>query len=491
MAEKLLSKSKYMNGRQCLKYLWTAVHDPDKIAQPDVGTQQRFDAGYAIGELAKSLFPNGINIPTNGGFMEGISQTEQLLLKRVPLFEAAILTGRLYARVDILKPANSSEWDIIEVKSAASVKPEHIQDVAFQRFCLQRAGLAVNRCFLMCVNTQYVKEGDLDPAALFLTQDITESVMAESQGLAARVEGMLEIMDTQRSPDVPIGSQCNNPYSCPVQDYCWAFLPERHVFTLYSDSAREKASDLLSHGILAVADIPESYPLTEKQQIQREAIIADQPYLYKHGINSFLSTLHYPLHFLDFETFDTAIPLFNGTRPYQRIPFQFSLHIQKHTPSDPKHFSFLAEGTEDPRPAFLVELRKMLGSKGSIIVYNQSFEEGVLREMALAFPEYDEWVNNTCSRMVDLWRPFKNFYYYHPAQDGSGSLKSVLPALTGMGYSDLHISEGQMASVEYFRVTYGNASEEDRQSVKENLLKYCGRDTEGMVWIIEKLRALM
>jgi hypothetical protein len=491
MAEKLLSKSKYMNGRQCLKYLWTAIHEPDKMAQPDAGTQQRFDSGYAIGEMAKSLFPNGINIPTNGGFMEGIRQTTELLAKRVPLFEAAILADRLYARVDILKPANNDGWDIIEVKSAASVKSEHIQDVAFQRFCLQQAGLAVNRCFLMCVNTQYVRDGDLDPAALFLTQDITENVIAESQGLHDRIENMLEIMAAQRSPDVPIGSQCNNPYPCPVQDSCWAFLPEHPVFTLYSDSAKEKASDLLRQGILAIADIPESYPLTEKQQIQREAILGDQPYIYKHGINSFLSALHYPLYFLDFETFDTAIPLFNGTRPYQRIPFQFSLHVQKNASSDPKHFSFLAEGTEDPRPAFLAELRKMLGSKGSIIVYNQSFEEGVLRELAIAFPEYDEWVNNTSSRMADLWRPFKNFYYYHSLQNGSGSLKSVLPALTGMGYSDLGISGGQTASIEYFRVTYGNASEEDRRNVRENLLKYCGRDTEGMVWIVEKLLTLM
>jgi hypothetical protein len=270
---------------------------------------------------------------------------------------------------------------------------------------------------------------------------------------------------------------------------CWEGLPEHSVFTLYYGG--KKSHELYGRGVLGITDIPASYKLNDKQRIQCACVLSGQPYVDAASIKQFLSSLHYPLYFLDFETINPAVPLFDGTRPYQQTPFQFSLHVQKRSASDPKHFSFLADGTGDPRPAFLAELRRTVDSKGSIIVYNQAFEEGVLRELADAFPEYSEWVNNTCSRMVDLWRPFKNFYYYHPAKDGSGSLKSVLPALTGMGYSDLGIYDGQTASLEYFRVTYGNASEEDQLSVRENLEKYCGRDTEGMVWIVEKLLTLV
>jgi len=205
MAEKILSKSRYMNGLQCIKYLWTAVHEYEKISPPDAGTRQRFDAGNAVGQLARTLFPAGIAIDVNSGFMEGIRQTEALLSKRVPLFEAAIMSGRLYARVDILNPVNYDEWDIIEVKSAASVKSEHISDVAFQRYCLQKAGLKINKCYLMFINTQYVKNGDIDVNSLFVEQDITDSINQESEDMRNRIDSMLAVIDTHRSPEVQIG----------------------------------------------------------------------------------------------------------------------------------------------------------------------------------------------------------------------------------------------------------------------------------------------
>jgi hypothetical protein len=182
--------------------------------------------------------------------------------------------------------------------------------------------------------------------------------------------------------------------------------------------------------------------------------------------------------------------LFDGVRPYQNIPFQFSVHVVKNEQSPPAHYSFLASSTDDPRPALLTELQKVLGDSGSIIAYNKGFEEGILRDLAEAFPEYNDWIDQVCGRLVDLLVPFRNFDYYHPAQKGSASLKAVLPAITGRGYEDLDISDGQLASITFLAATYGDMPKEEKGKVMSDLEEYCGRDTEGMIWIVERLREL-
>ena len=190
---------------------------------------------------------------------------------------------------------------------------------------------------------------------------------------------------------------------------------------------------------------------------------------------------------MDFETINPAVPLFDGTRPYQNIPFQFSVHVVRGANSNPEHYSFVAEGTQDPRPRLLGELQKILGDAGSIITYNKGFEEGILKDLGKAFPECEDWVNQILSRMVDLLAPFRNFDYYHPNQKGSASLKAVLPAVTGQGYKELDIADGQLASLLFEKVTYGEVSDEERNKVRADLEKYCALDTEGMIWIVERL----
>jgi len=177
-------------------------------------------------------------------------------------------------------------------------------------------------------------------------------------------------------------------------------------------------------------------------------------------------------------------------RPYQTIPFQFSLHIVENDESEAIHLEFLAEGTEDPRVQLLDELKKSLGSEGSIVAYNSGFEEGVLKELVEAFPEYTEWFEGILERIVDLLKPFTNFHYYHASQKATASLKKVLPAITGRGYENMGIGAGMDASIAYENVTYGNATEEERSRVRADLTKYCALDTEGMIWIVDRLREI-
>ena len=487
MPNRLLSKSKYLNGLQCPKYLWIACNEPERIPEPDMATQYIFDQGHLVGELAKKLFADGIDVPAES-FMGNIALTKDLLQQRRPLFEAGMLFGRIYSRLDILNPVNEDEWDIIEVKSAASVKDINLHDVSFQKVCCEQSGLRVRRCFLCYINTQYVRNGEVDPQELFTVQDITDEVAITSEGIGDRIDSMLEVISSPVCPEADIGPHCRNPYECRLTD-CWEGVPEQSVFTLYYGGG--KAHELYRAGVIDIAGIPDGYGLSGKQDIQRACVISGQPHVDAAALRQFLSCLRHPLHFLDFETIGTAVPLFDGVRPYQNIPFQFSLHVQAAPGAEAKHYWHLADGPQDPRPELLTRLHEAIGDRGSIVVYNQSFEQGVLRDLGAAFASYRDWTEAVIGRMVDLIVPFRRFHYYHPLQRGSASLKSVLPAVTGRTYDGLAIAEGTEASLRYLSITYGDVSDEERLRTREELLVYCGLDTEGMVEIVTALRSLV
>ncbi len=480
---KLLSKTKYLTGLQCPRLIWIEIHEPEKIPETDPVTQYIFAQGHLVGELAKKLFPGGIDISTED-FMGNISSTIDLLEERKPLFEAGILAGNLYSRVDILSPAGEEGWDIVEVKSSTSVKDVHINDVAYQRYCCSQSGLNIKKCYLALINNQYVKDGEIDPEGLFNVHDVTDQVEEASVGIQDRINGILEVINQETCPEMIIGPHCRDPYECPLTD-CWDHLPEHNIFTLYYGG--KKSFEIYNSGIVTVREISDNYKLNGKQRIQQACVTSGEPHVDRQAIQAFLSSLEHPLYYLDFETINPAVPLFDGTRPYKHTPFQLSLDVVKDEYSQPEHFSFLTHNTDDPRPALLSELQKTLGNFGSIIVYNKGFEEGILRDLAPAFPEYGDWIEQVCSRLVDLLAPFRNFDYYHPAQKGSASLKAVLPAITGRGYEDLDINDGQLASISFLSATFGDMPEDERVKVMSDLEQYCGRDTEGMIWIMEKL----
>ncbi len=438
MKRRLLSKSKYLNGLQCHKYIWLLFNDPRKVSQPDSSTQYLFDEGHRVGELAKRLFPKGIDIPSDD-FISNLNQTKELLREKRPLFEPGFYVDGYFSRLDILYPVGNSIWDIYEVKASTSVKDVNIQDVSFQRYCAQKAGLTIRKCFLIHINNQYVKSGAIDPEGFFTLEDITEDVSAVAGGVADKSEEMWEVIASSTCPDIGVGPQCNDPYPCPVR-WCWDSLPDNDIFELYRGG--KKCFDMFEKGVRFIKEIPTTIKLSATQQIQQSCGISGEPYLDTAALRKFIDSLKYPLYYLDFETFSPIIPIYEGTRPYQRIPFQFSLHIVEYEGTEHIHRGFLADGTGDPRPMLLKMLRESLGEKGNIIVYNQSFEKGVLKELGEVYPEHSAWIADICNRVVDLYTPFRNFNYYHPTQKGNTSIKKVLPALTGKGYSGLEIANG-------------------------------------------------
>jgi hypothetical protein len=481
-----LSKSKFLNGMQCHKLLWHAYNAADKIPPPDAQTQAVFDQGHEIGSLAKTLFPDGIEI---GGRVSDLDETLRLtkhaLRLRKPLFEAAFASEGGYCRVDILVPRGIGDWDIVEVKSTTSVKEIHLHDLAFQCWVLAKAGLRIKARRLMHINKNYVREGPVDPQKLFLTEDVTTQVRELVRGVEGKVADQFKVIRQTGCPEIKIGPHCDDPYTCPLHNLCWSFLPPDNVLSLYRGA--RKGFRLLAEGITGLKDIPEGYRLTDNQLIQRRVAISGQPHVCKAEIRTFLRQLEYPVSYLDFETFGTAIPLFDHTRPYVQLPFQFSLHIVESPRSQPKHQMFLADGRADPRGEFLERLRECLPETGSIVVYNAWFELSRLRECCRLHRAHLPWLSGVEPRLVDLLKPFKAFDYYGPGQDGSASMKGVLPALTGRSYDHLAIQEGGAASREFLRVTFGEVAEQERQRVRRDLEAYCGQDTEGMIWIVSAL----
>ena len=483
-----LSKSKYINGLQCLKLLWISVNDTTRLPAYDAATQHVFDQGHMIGELAQQLYPAGIKLETEN-IGTNLKETTASLKLRKPLFEAAFSGNRLYCRVDILNPSGGEAWDIVEVKSTNDVKDEQLYDVSFQRHCCQLNGVKINRCHIMHLNREYIKQGDIDPQQLFVTEDVTERLVKFADGQEERIENMLAVIDSDDCPDEAVGRHCNDPYTCLLQEECWKHLPAYNVMTLFS--GKKLGEDLLAKGILDISNIPEEIKLNDKQQIQKDCVICGQPHIDSAEIKIFLKGLKYPLYFMDFETFATAIPIYDGTSPYQNIPFQFSLHVITKPGAMVEHYEFLAKDKDDPRPAFLAELKQDIGPKGSILVYYAAFEKSRLKELAKAFPEYREWIDGIIERIIDLNVPFKDFSYYHPQQLGSSSLKHVLPALTSLSYDDLEIGEGTTASLKFMEAAFGNISDAERQKIHVDLLTYCGQDTGGMIDILKKLQELV
>jgi len=506
-----LSKSKYLNGLQCPKLIWVLYNDKAKVPPYDASTLAIFDQGHEVGHLAKSLFPGGIEIEGDPWkYAMLLDRTREALKKRAPLYEAAVSFGNGFARTDILNPVEDCSWDLIEVKSSTEVKQVHLDDLALQKYVVEGSGLRVRKCFLMHINADYVRQGEIEVKKLFTLADVTDQVAAISPCVAPNLAELAQIIKQKQMPDIAIGLQCDDPYTCILQEICWAFLPEDNPLTL-SGFKKEKAFELIHQGILKIVDVSETTDLNGKQTIQREALRTGNRHVDPGAIQAFLETLVYPVHYLDFETFQTAIPLFDGVRPYQKVPFQFSLDIvsasETSVPSAtsattrsslttestgspgaaPAHHSYLSEGRSNPNPEVLKLLKEKLGDSGSIVSYNAAFEKGVLNQAVEAYPEYLEWWNAVQLRFIDLLAPFRAFDFYHPQQAGSASLKVVLPALTGAGYESLDIADGETASREYLRVTFGGVDEKGRARVRKQLEDYCGLDTMGMIRIVEEL----
>jgi hypothetical protein len=485
-----ISKSKFVAGWQCLKRLYFIVHEPDLTGDVEATDLAIMQQGREVGELARGLFPGGVVVKA-GGLAEAIRTTRELVANpEVPaIFEGAFEDSGVYVRVDILQRRKDNRFRLIEVKSSASLKDEHLPDVAIQAHVVCQSGIDLASSFLAHINRGYVYPGGvIDPWRLFRIKNLTRRVEKLQVKVSSQLQAELDAISKPTPPDIQRGPQCTDPRPCEFYDSCNPPIPEDHISYLPRISTKIIVK-LRELGVSSIRDIPDDYPLSERLRHACTSVQTGQSW-FSSNLKGELSALQYPVCFMDFETVNPAIPRFPGMRPYDHIPFQWSVHVQGRPGEAPEHHEFLASDRRDPRREFIMSLCGALGQQGSIVVYNGSFESQRLSELAEWLPEFSEGIEGIHGRLWDLL-PVVRDRVYHPVFAGSYSLKAVLPAFVpDMTYEGMDVADGQQAGLAWEAMVRGDADQPSREGLRKALLDYCGQDTLGLVRVLDKLRLI-
>ncbi len=487
MDDMYLSKSLFIRGLRCHKSLYLHKHYPELKDEVPPSREVLFASGSEVGIIAQGLFPGGLNIPYDpGNYERQVELTREAIEKDITtIYEAAFKFDNVFVKVDILHKGKDG-WDLYEVKSSTSMKDVYIPDAAVQYYVVKGSGLPVSKVFLAHINNQYVREGDIEVDKLFTINDVT----LEARQIQDTIEGELDTQKTMLRGDIPridIGPYCHNPYDCDFIGHCWKHIPDGSVFNIKGSKAFPFT--LYNRGIIHLKDVP-VHMLSANQRLQVEATLEKKIVISKESIQDFLNSLWYPLYFLDFETFSTPIPILDGTRPYQQVPYQYSLHYLDNENATLKHHEYLATPRIDPREELIKKLVSEIPGNACILAYNAGFEAGVLQGLAKWLPGYKCDIDAMISNLRDLASPFRKRDFYHWQFNGSYSIKMVLPALVAhLSYKDLEIQNGDMAMNVYYRMQELDDPLEI-EKIRNALLEYCTLDTLAMVRIFEKLKKL-
>lgn len=484
-----ISKSSYIRGLQCEKSFYLNIfHKQFRIARDEQDTK-KFDIGHDVGRYAQGLFPGGIDcgyVKTNDRVKSCLLTKQAIAEGKEIIYEAAFEYDGLLCFADILVK-KGNQWVIYEVKSSTSVKDYHINDAAFQYYVISN-NVPLQDAFIVYLNNQYVRNGEINIKKLFVMESVLEKVLTMQDDIKVNVEQFKKLTIAKTIPDINLGKQCDDPFACDFKGYCWRDIPEYSVFDI--QNMRGKQFELYNHGVVEIKDIPQDFPLNDKQLIEVNSFLNQTDHMDKSAVQEFLSKISYPLYFLDFETYMSAIPEYDNLRPYQQIPFQFSLYYKENRKSEAIPFAFLAEPTGDPRQQFIENLINETKKTGSIIVYNAGFEKSRINELARDFPAYAEQLSDIHSRIIDLMELFRQKSYYKPAMRSSYSMKYVLPAINpDYTYDNLNVKDGTHAGSEFLRlrtITDKNKIEQTRK----DLIDYCNRDTYGMIMVLHELETI-
>lgn len=488
-----LSKSKLLAYRQCPKRLWLEIHRPD-LCQDLVATQASFAVGHQVGAIARRLYDpeeQGVLIDAQAeGSDSAFVRTHGLLQSVQPIFEACFRAEGTLAFVDIMLPVDESgvgqsgklAWRMVEVKSATSVKDYHRDDVAVQSFIAHASGVPLTEITLAHVDSAWVYPGDGDYRGFLQEIDLTDEARQRESEVRRWIGKAREIVAQIGAPSVATGKQCNTPYTCGFLAYCQSQEPraEYPITWLPGNFSQILQNHIKTHSLTELNDVPDEL-LNDRQQRVKAVTLSGKAYFDQKAAQDALAAHNPPAYFLDFETIQFAVPIWKGTRPYQQIPFQFSVH--RLSPSGQiEHSAFLDLSGEDPSKAFSDALIAACGETAPIFVYNAGFEKARIRELSERFPSLAKQLLALNERVVDLL-PVAREHYYHPSQQGSWSIKAVLPALCpDLRYKDLAgIQDGGMAMAAFMEALSPQTSKARKLEIEQQLRAYCALDTYAMI----------
>lgn len=487
-----LSKSDFLKYQTCPQYLWLWKNKRDVVPQDNPeDVEHRLEQGNEVEGYARELFSRGV-------LLEGPPEKTKIDTDKAikngekTIFQATVITEEgLLAKADVLAKNDDGSWTIYEVKSTTQIKDEHILDTAFQKAAFVRGGFDISHVELIYLNKNYVRHGKIMPKEIFISENVDERIAAVLSEVNLQLDDALDYIHKEEEPKTCSCNLKTKGKHCPTFAHFNPGVPEYSVFNLKRIGER-KLGQLVDMEIYHVHEVPDDFELTEIQKNQVTVAKLGRPIIDKGRIAEELSKLKFPLYFLDYETISTAIPMYDGTKPYQQVPFQYSLHILN-SPDDDKeemaHCEFLARREDGfPVPNLLEQMKKDIGPTGTVIVWNKSFEMSRNEEMAKMFPEYKEFLLDVNSRVYDLMEIFSKQLHIHPDFHGSASIKYVLPVLAPhLSYKNLEIQNGGIACLRWFEAVAKDKDETEREEIYNNLLVYCGLDTLAMYEIYDHL----
>lgn len=491
-----LSKSKYCKSIQCNKILWMDKYKSE-VAIP-TSRDSVLKNGTEVGELARNLFGDYTNIEFNKDLNIMVAKTRKLLKNKPNIItEASFNYDNNFCSVDILKN-NLDGMEIYEVKSSTEVQDIYLDDASYQYFVLSNLGLNVKKVCIVYINNQYIRGKKLEIEKLFNIEDITDIAKSKQDEIRKNIEITNKYMnehDKNNEPKEDIGMKCLKPYKCEFWEYCTRNLPRPNVFDIGGGMHNSKKFEKYYEGKISFKDL-QNEDLNPKflEQIDFE-LNNLKPKIEKEAIKELMDSLKYPLYFIDYETYQLAIPEIEGTRPYQQLPFQYSLHIIKEKGAPIEHKEFLAE-IDDPDYIrhFAESMIKDMPENGSVIIYNKSFEPARNNEIARMYPDLKDEMDRINSNIVDFLEPFKQRKYYTKEMHGSASIKAVLPALypddPELDYHNLPVvHNGEEASEAFLNLK--NKSKKEQKEIRHGLLVYCELDTLAMVKLWERFKEII
>lgn len=453
-----ISKSKFIESKDCPKILWLNINHIEEKAVESESQVAQMSTGTSVGELARDYFGEYelVDFP-NEQYSKKLSKTQELLQKNTEIIaEATFLTNGICCSVDILRKTTDG-YDLIEMKGVNNPKEYHYYDIAFQYHVLKSCGLNIEHAYLMHLNKEYVRWGELDLQKLFILDDVTDFVKEKNGEIINKIKILKIIASQYNEPEIEVGSQCNKVYGgqCPYYQYC------------------------------------------HKKEVVEESIVEKFENIHKNEIANFLKMFLYPIYFLDFETYMSAIPQYNGLKPWGQTPFQYSLHIV-HENGECEHREYLGFPDRDPRIELIKQMCNDIPQDACVVAYNMTFEKTRLKELAHFaensddIKQYAEHLNNIKDHMLDLMVPFQKKIYQTDTMQGSYSIKFVLPALfpndPELDYHNLEgIQNGSDAMTTFPMLTTDNYAPFEIDKIRKQLLKYCQLDTFAMVKIFHKL----
>lgn len=486
-----LSKSDYMLYLKHPAWLWLKKYDPEKLPPLDEDLQAIFDAGTLFESYAEQLFPGGIRL----GF-QNQSEYNTLTLRTMEAIETGAKTifqggfeeGQTTCICDVLEKVGEKNFNLYEIKSSTQVKPEHIDDLAYQKEVLGAAGYSIKKAYIIHVNREYVRKGEIDVKTISVIEDVTEKVAKKESKAQENIVKALEIISQDEMPDISPLLAGSSSFSEWLEIFKTLVDFENYSIYHLCNTNAKKIGELERLGIKNICDIPADFSLNPRQRLQVEATARDEHIIKTEPMKDYMQKLSYPLYFLDYETFSGVVPYFDGIKPYDQVPFQYSLHVLEEPDGKLKHFEYLHCENTNPAEKICRSLQKNIGNNGTVFAWHDRFEKGCNETLSRIIPKYKPFFDQLNERIIDLKIPFSEGYFVHKDFFGSASIKVVLPVLIPeLSYNDLDIHGGNTAQRLWMEAILDGKRADEKEKILKDLIDYCGLDTLSMVRIYQFL----